>query len=224
MTVRPLDAGDVARPARLRAGTRATTGPGSSRCKQQPPGRAGPDHDAGLRVLRHRAVPGPGDGPGREDHQRRGHPGRARHLQPAAAGGAGALGHPLHRADLRRRAARVAAPAGGDRAARSASTIGGRRRGERARGRARRRPDPRGRSPRPSTTSVSASPRPRSAAFEEAPEVALVSTHPAYEARTAAPAGRARRAARRPPGDNKGPPYRLTRDNSVRESLQTLGT
>ena len=39
-----------------------------------------------------------------------------------------------------------------------------------------------------------------------------------------APVRGARRAARRPPGHNKGPPYRLTRDNSVRESLQTLRT
>ena len=55
------------------------------RAEAVPPGGAGPDHDPGLRVPRHRALPGPGDGPGREDHQRRGDPGRARHLQPAPA-------------------------------------------------------------------------------------------------------------------------------------------
>ena len=46
---------------------------------------ARPHHDPGLRVPRHRALPGPGDGQGREDHQRRGDPGRARHLQPPPA-------------------------------------------------------------------------------------------------------------------------------------------
>ena len=56
-------------------------------------------------------------------------------------GHGGALGHRLHRADLRRGAAGVAAPAGGDRApARHRDRRGGG--GERARGRARRGPHP----------------------------------------------------------------------------------
>ena len=60
------------------------------------------------------------------------------------------------------------------------------------------------------------------AAFGDAAEVALVATHPAYEARTVLPPASAGRAARRPAGHNKGPTYRLTRDNSVRKSLQAL--
>ncbi len=51
----------------------------------------GADHDPGLRVRRHGAVPGSGDGPGGEDPERRGHPGRARHLQPPAARRCGEL-------------------------------------------------------------------------------------------------------------------------------------
>ena len=62
------------------------------------------------------------------------------------------------------------------------------------------------------------------AAFSAAAEVALVATHPDYEARTEPATRGAPRAARGPARHNKGPSDRLTRDNSVRKSLQVRRT
>ncbi len=82
----------------------------------------GPVVTPGLREPRHDPLPDPGDGPGREAHQRRGHRDRARHLQPAHPRAGRAVGHAVHRADQRGRAAPVAAQAG--RASRARSSCG----------------------------------------------------------------------------------------------------
>jgi hypothetical protein len=51
---------------------------------------------------------------------------------------------------------------------------------------------------------------------------AVAATRRAYEASTIVPPGGTKRAAERPPRDNKAPARVLTRDNSVRNSLQAL--
>ena len=152
-----------------------------------------------------------------------GDPGRARHLQPAAAGPGGALGHRLHRADLGRWRSGSGCPGWSGSSAGSAcqSTVTWWRACPRP---STRRPSPARRSRRRSTTSASGSPRPRWRPSPRPREVALVATHPAYEARTELSPAVRQRAARRPARHNKGPSDRLTRDNSVRKSLQAHRT
>ena len=60
--------------------------------------------------------------------------------------------------------------------------------------------------------------------FAGADDVALVATHPAYEATDHLAAGGPPGAARRTSSAQQRPLHRLTRDNSVRNSLQTHRT
>ena len=103
---------------------------------------------ADLREPADHALPGAGDGPGREDGHRSADPARARRLQPPAADPGRAVGHPVHRADQRGGAAHLVAPPGGDRAGLRDPHRERRRRpsvvGSVARGGARGQPDPGG--------------------------------------------------------------------------------
>ena len=116
------DPGRRARPARLRAGAGRLPGTGH-RPQAHRRVALGP-----IMTLvfenRHRAVPGPGDGPGREDHQRRRRSSPSSTSTTACCRPPASCRPPVHRADLRGVAAQVAAPAGRDRAAGRASSSG----------------------------------------------------------------------------------------------------
>ena len=71
-----LTLADIADLPRLRARAGRVPGPGH-RAQGPPAGPRRPDRDVRVREPRHHPVPDPGDGPGREDHLRRGHRGRA---------------------------------------------------------------------------------------------------------------------------------------------------
>ena len=94
-----------------------------------------------VREPRHHPLPDPGDGPGREAHQRRGHRDRARHLQPAHPRAGLAVGHAVHRADQRGRSCASGCPSWSASSSQVELRIG--RRCRRAGGALRRRPRPR---------------------------------------------------------------------------------